>query len=177
MPLAWTADNPIIIGWYKTQAVLHISQYSAAAAGMTEHIGHFEISLLPWLAVITTRSQMDWLRTTHFSVLSSRILLTGLVHGMLGKNFSRWHSEIFFCTFLKTQALAFHGTICMKWPSYFFFFFLKKKKNIINLLSNEFAYKVVKVNKMYKGCSWKQRTHEKMKISLSFIGTLHMTAV
>ena len=66
---------------------------------------------------------------------------------MLGKTFSRQFLEIFF----PENRLSFHANcllICMKCQSLFSW---KIKKNIINLLSSEFAQRVVKV-KGYVKC-------------------------
>ena len=66
---------------------------------------------------------------------------------MLGNNLSSQHFGIYFHIFPRKQALTFHAnclqeTICMKCQN---LFSGKNKKIIINLLSVEFAQRVVKV--------------------------------
>ena len=68
--------------------------------------------------------------------------MTCLTLGMMYNNLSRRHYEILFLILAPEQALTFHTnlTICMKCQSLF------SGKNIINLSSNDFAPKVVKIN-------------------------------
>ena len=71
-----------------------------------------------------------------------------LMLSMLGKNFSRQQSEIFFLIFQKKMGfdisckLSPQETICMKCQC---LFSGKNKKNIFNLLSAKFAQRVAKV--------------------------------